>query len=253
MICPEIADIMSVRGADVKKKSNRKGIAVMTTVIPFVILMIMVEIVIHVNQEVRGMEQSENTGTQEYTEPLKKVALTFDDGPNPVYTPELLDGLEKRNVKATFFLLGEAVEDYPDIAKRIYEDGHLIGNHTYDHVNLGNLCENTACEQVKKTNEIIERVTGYYPEYVRPPFGEWKENIDNDVTMIKVLWNVDPLDWATGNADAVVERVVGKCEDNDIILMHDASESSVKAALRIIDILTKKGYEFVTVDQLILD
>ena len=199
------------------------------------------------------MEQSENTGTQEYTEPLKKVALTFDDGPNPVYTPELLDGLEKRNVKATFFLLGEAVEDYPDIAKRIYEDGHLIGNHTYDHVNLGNLCENAACEQVRKTNEIIERVTGYYPEYVRPPFGEWKENIDNDVTMIKVLWNVDPLDWATGNADAVVERVVGKCEDNDIILMHDASESSVKAALRIIDILTKKGYEFVTVDQLILD
>ncbi|MST74325.1 polysaccharide deacetylase family protein [Roseburia sp. MUC/MUC-530-WT-4D] len=225
----------------------------MTTVIPFVILMIMVEIVIHVNQEVRGMEQSENTGTQEYTEPLKKVALTFDDGPNPIYTPELLDGLEKRNVKATFFLLGEAVEDYPDIAKRIYEDGHLIGNHTYDHVNLGNLCENAACEQVRKTNEIIERVTGYYPEYVRPPFGEWKENIDNDVTMIKVLWNVDPLDWATGNADAVVERVVGKCEDNDIILMHDASESSVKAALRIIDILTKKGYEFVTVDQLILD
>lgn len=225
----------------------------MTTVIPFVILMIMVEIVIHVNQEVRGMEQSENTGTQEYTEPLKKVALTFDDGPNPVYTPELLDGLEKRNVKATFFLLGEAVEDYPDIAKRIYEDGHLIGNHTYDHVNLGNLCENAACEQVRKTNEIIERVTGYYPEYVRPPFGEWKENLDNDVTMIKVLWNVDPLDWATGNADAVVERVVGKCEDNDIILMHDASESSVKAALRIIDILTKKGYEFVTVDQLILD
>ncbi|MGF0065083.1 polysaccharide deacetylase family protein [Lachnospiraceae bacterium SGI.085] len=199
------------------------------------------------------MEQSENTGTQEYTEPLKKVALTFDDGPNPIYTPELLDGLEKRNVKATFFLLGEAVEDYPDIAKRIYEDGHLIGNHTYDHVNLGNLCENAACEQVRKTNEIIERVTGYYPEYVRPPFGEWKENIDNDVTMIKVLWNVDPLDWATGNADAVVERVVGKCEDNDIILMHDASESSVKAALRIIDILTKKGYEFVTVDQLILD
>ena len=145
------------------------------------------------------------------------------------------------------------MEDYPDIAKRIYEDGHLIGNHTYDHVNLGNFCENAACEQVRKTNEIIERVTGYYPEYVRPPFGEWKENIDNDVTMIKVLWNVDPLDWATGNADAVVERVVGKCEDNDIILMHDASESSVKAALRIIDILTKKGYEFVTVDQLILD
>ncbi len=197
-------------------------------------------------KDIRG----ENSNTEANT---KKVALTFDDGPNPDYTPELLDGLKERKVKATFFLLGEEVETYPEIVKRMYEEGHLIGNHTYDHVNLGHLCEGAACDQVKKTNEIIEEVTGYYPEYVRPPFGEWKENIDKDMTMIKVLWNVDPLDWATNNSDAVVQRVIKKCEDHDIILMHDASASSVKAALEIIDVLQKAGYEFVTVDQLILD
>lgn len=215
----------------------------MTTVIPFVILMVMIGTVVYVNQEVRGMEKKDT----------KKAALTFDDGPNPEYTPKLLDGLKERNVKATFFLLGEAVEDYPKLAKRIYKEGHLIGNHTYDHVNLGNLCEDAACSEVKKTNEIIKKVTGYTPEYIRPPFGEWKDGIDSDVTMIKVLWNVDPLDWATGNADAVVERVVKNCKDNDIILMHDASESSVRAALRIVDVLQEQGYEFVTVDQLILE
>lgn len=194
--------------------------------------------------------KGENGNTEANT---KKVALTFDDGPNPDYTPLILDGLKERNVKATFFLLGEEVEEYPEIVKRMYEEGHLIGNHTYDHVNLGHLCEGAACDQVKKTNEIIEEVTGYYPEYVRPPFGEWKNNIDKDMTMIKVMWNVDPLDWATSNSDAVVRRVIQKCEDNDIILMHDASASSVKAALEIIDVLQKAGYEFVTVDQLILD
>lgn len=203
---------------------------------------------------VRQLQNQNNVkGKSDEESSTKKIALTFDDGPNPDYTPQILDGLKERNVKATFFLLGEEVETYPEIVKRMYEEGHLIGNHTYDHVNLGHLCEGAACKQVKRTNEIIEEVTGYYPEFVRPPFGEWKENIDKDMTMIKVLWNVDPLDWATSNSDAVVQRVIQKCEDNDIILMHDASASSVKAALEIVDTLQKSGYEFVTVDQLILD
>ncbi len=183
----------------------------------------------------------------------KLVALTFDDGPNALYTPLLLDGLKERNVKATFFLMGKSVEEQPELVQRMYEEGHLIGNHTYDHVNLKNMTECAACEQVRKTNEAIESITGYYPEYVRPPFGEWRKAIDQDMTMIKVMWDIDPLDWATSNSEAVVERVVKKCSDNDIILMHDASASSVKAALEIIDILQEEGYQFVTVDRLILD
>ena len=104
-----------------------------------------------------------------------------------------------------------------------------------------------------KTNEAIHQVTGEYPEYIRPPYGCWKSNLDYDTTMIEVLWNVDPLDWKTDNAPAVVERVLSEVEENDIILLHDASESSVQAAFEIIDKLTAQGYVFVTVDEILFD
>lgn len=184
---------------------------------------------------------------------VKRVALTFDDGPNPDYTEELLQGLEERNVHATFFLLGAQVEKYPDIVKDIYDGGNLIGTHSYEHVNLGNLTDEAACAQVEKTNEAIARITGSSPEYIRPPFGSWKCNLDQEMQMIEVLWDVDPRDWATSNTAAVVEHVVSKVEEDDIILLHDASESSVKAAFQIIDELQSEGYEFVTVDELILE
>ena len=96
-------------------------------------------------------------------------------------------------------------------------------------------------------------MTGEYPEYIRPPYGCWKSNLDYDTTMIEVLWNVDPLDWKTDNAPAVVERVLSEVEENDIILLHDASESSVQAAFEIIDKLTAQGYVFVTVDEILFD
>lgn len=108
-------------------------------------------------------------------EELKKVALTFDDGPNECYTEELLDGLAARNVKATFFLIGKKVDENPDIVKRIYEEGHLLGNHSYDHVNLSEMSEEAACEQIDKTNEAIRQITGVIPEYLRPPFGSYKK------------------------------------------------------------------------------
>jgi Predicted xylanase/chitin deacetylase len=181
------------------------------------------------------------------------LALTFDDGPHPVYTPQLLDGLEKRNVKVSFFLMGKNIMGNEAIVKRMHEDGHLIGNHTFDHVQLNKLPENEACSQITKTSNAIFEITGQYPAYVRPPFGEWREGLDCTVTMLPVFWDIDPLDWNTDNADQVVEKVVSKAEDGDIILMHDASASSVQAALRVIDILTKKGYVFVTVDRLLLD
>lgn len=184
---------------------------------------------------------------------LKKIAITFDDGPDPDYTEKLLDGLKERGVKATFFLLGKQVEQYPDIVKRMYEEGHLIATHSYEHVNLCNLCDEKAIEQVDKTNAVIKEITGKSPEYIRPPFGCWKKNLDYKTKMIEVLWDIDPLDWKTNNATSVVNRVVTKCEENDIILLHDASASSVEAALEIIDIMEEKGYQFVTVEELILE
>lgn len=183
----------------------------------------------------------------------KRVAITFDDGPNADYTEALLKGLEERGVSATFFLLGKEVEKHPEIVKEIQDGGHLIGTHSYDHVNLSNLSDAAAIEQVDKTNAAIHEITGEYPEYIRPPFGCWKANLDYETSMIEVLWDVDPKDWATSNSAVIAKRVVDKVEENDIILLHDASESSVNAAFQIIDELKAQGYTFVTVDEILFD
>lgn len=184
---------------------------------------------------------------------LKKVAITFDDGPNPDYTEQLLDGLKERGVEATFFLLGKEAEKYPDIVERMSREGHLIATHSYEHVNLCNLSDDEAIEQVDKTNDVLYQITGLYPEYIRPPFGCWKCNLDYETQMIEVLWDIDPLDWKTGNASVVAKRVINQVEENDIILLHDASESSVEAAFEIIDSLKGEGYIFVTVDEILFE
>lgn len=183
----------------------------------------------------------------------KRIAITFDDGPNEDYTEMLLEGLKERGVHATFFLLGKEVEKHPQIVEKIYEEGHLIGTHSYEHVNLCNLSDAAAIEQVDKTNEAIYKITGVYPEYIRPPFGCWKSNLDYETKMIEVLWDVDPLDWKTSNSAVIVKRVLDNTEEDSIILLHDASESSVNAAFQIIDELKKEGYTFVTVDEILFD
>lgn len=183
----------------------------------------------------------------------KQVAITFDDGPNPNYTVKLLDGLKKRGVKATFFLLGSEVEQYPEIVEAIHENGHLIGVHSYEHVNFGQIGDAAAVEQIDRTQEAIYDVTGEYAGYIRPPYGCWKKELDTEVPMIEVLWDVDPLDWATTDADTVVQRILSDVEDGSVILLHDASESSVQAALTTIDILQEQEYEFVTVEELLLE
>ena len=183
----------------------------------------------------------------------KKVAITFDDGPNPDYTPDLLKGLKERGVSATFFLLGKEVEKYPELVEQMHAEGHLLGTHSYEHVNLCNLTDEKAIEQVDKTNALIEKITGERPQFIRPPYGCWKKNLDYKTSMIEVLWDVDPLDWKTGNSDVVVSRVLKNVEEGDIILLHDASASSVKAALSIIDKLQEDGYLFVTVDEIVLE
>lgn len=189
----------------------------------------------------------------EQTEVLPpKIALTFDDGPHAVYTERLLDGLKERGVKATFFVIGKNVEGNEELILRMDEEGHLIGNHTYDHVRITDLSTEKACDQINKTSDVIKAITGKDTEFVRPPFGSWDETLEC-VPMFPVLWTVDPLDWTTKNVDQVVSKVVKKTGEEDIILLHDCYSSSVEAALRIVDLLLAEGYEFVTVDELILD
>ena len=130
-----------------------------------------------------------------------KAALTFDDGPDARYTSVLLDGLRARNIKVSFFLLGEKVEQNPDLVRRMQEEGHLVGNHTYHHVQLDKLSDAKAREEILKTNNLIYETTGRYPQYMRPPFGAWKKNLELRVEMMPVFWTIDTLDWKVQNTD----------------------------------------------------
>ena len=177
----------------------------------------------------RLMEQELMEQSQAHPE----VALTFDDGPSPKYTPLLLDGLKERNVQATFFLLGKNVKENQELVQRMQAEGHLLGNHTYNHVQLNKIPETTARQEILKTNNEIYEVTGKYPEYMRPPYGAWKKNMELCV-------------------DAILKAAGEEPEDGSIILMHDEYQTSVEAALLLIDRLKEKGYEFVTVDELIV-
>lgn len=183
----------------------------------------------------------------------KKVAITFDDGPNPQYTELLLDGLRERNVRATFFLIGKQAEEYPDLVKKMDEDGHLIGNHTYSHVDLCKQSEEGVVEQVDRTNDIIEEITGKRPVYIRPPFGSWNRSLEEQTGMLEIFWTVDPRDWECTDCSRVIERTLEDVKDGSILLFHDASPSSVRAALAVVDILKERGYEFVTADELIYE
>lgn len=183
----------------------------------------------------------------------RKIALTFDDGPHPYYTEQLLKGLKERDVKATFFVTGKNVEEYPDIVKKMYEEGHLIGNHTYNHTQLTSKNRESFKEEIIKTNEVIKEAIGEDTIYVRPPYGSWNKEFEKELNMFPVLWTIDPLDWCSSNVSCIVDTVCAKAGENEIILMHDQYKSTVTAALKIVDRLKEEGYEFVTVDELMFD
>lgn len=184
---------------------------------------------------------------------IRKIAITFDDGPHPSYTAQLLDGLKERGIHATFFVTGEHAEANPEIIKRMQEEGHLIGNHTYSHIQLTEKNREIFREELIRTNEIIEEITGEEVQYVRPPYGSWDKSFEKELNMFPVLWNVDPLDWCSKNVACITRKIVSKAEENDIILMHDYYETSVTAALRAIDELMEGGYTFVTVEEILFD
>ena len=181
-----------------------------------------------------------------------RIALTFDDGPNATYTPLLLDGLRERNIHASFFLVGENIEGNEGILQQMQKDGHLIGNHTWDHVQLDKISVPKARLEIEKTNNRIYEVTGTYPSYVRPPSGAWTKDMELSVTMLPVFWDVDTLDWKSKSIPSILSIAEKEVHDGSIILMHDGYQTSVDAALQIADIFTRKGYTFVTADQLLV-
>ena len=200
-------------------------------------------------QEASAEKQNMAVGPQE----KKKIALTFDDGPDSEYTPMLLDGLASRGVKATFFVIGKQAEAQPEVMERLVREGHLIGNHTYNHVDIRHMTESAAKEEILKANEVIAKYTGEEPCFLRPPFGNGSSKLEKDIEMIQVLWTIDTMDWSCKNESKICNTVYREIRENSIVLMHDEYPSTVRAALSIIDKLQKEGYEFVTVDKIVMD
>ncbi len=183
----------------------------------------------------------------------KYVALTFDDGPTGALTAQLLDGLRERYVSATFFLCGYRAEEYPALVRRMAEEGHELAIHGWRHAYLHTMAQAEIREELKGTGELIAGLTGVRPKLFRPPGGLCSETVMEEAAqegLAAILWSVDPEDWSTHDAGAVVRRVQKKARDGDILLMHDLSPSSVTAALRLIDQMTAQGYQFCTVSEL---
>ncbi len=176
----------------------------------------------------------------------KMIALTFDDGPGP-YTDELIDGLEKLNAKATFFLVGKRIGKYPDTVVKMAQNGHLIGNHTYNHVKLTSQIK----KEIDKTNEEIKELTGETPQFFRPPFGAYNAVTLNYADMISVRWSKDTIDWKYEDEERLYRYLIKNADDGEIFLMHDVEETTVKGVLRAIETLQKQGYKFVRADQLL--
>lgn len=189
--------------------------------------------------------------TESVSDNPKQIAFTFDDGPSE-NTVELLAGLSERNAKASFFLLGSHVEKYPELVAKMYEDGHLIGNHTYSHVNLRKASKAELEEQIEKTNAAIEEITGEKPKFFRPPYGAYTALTLERTDEIAVLWSMCPKDWEhEDDEDYICNYIVEHARDGQIVLLHDARAATVPAVLRAMDILKKEGYEFVRADELL--
>lgn len=180
----------------------------------------------------------------------KAVALTFDDGPGE-YTPKLIEGLNARNAKATFFMVGSCVSEYPNALPLMVEGGHQLGSHTYDHSDITKLSKDQLNEQLSKTDDEIYKACGQRATAFRPPYGSYEDDIVSGINKTITLWSLDTMDWESRNAESVKKKIVSGCQDGDIILLHDIYETSVDGALQAIDELQKKGYVFVTVDELL--
>ena len=176
------------------------------------------------------------------------IALTFDDGPDNKFTPQLLEILNDRGAKATFFILGEAAEKYPQIVKAAYDSGHQIENHSYDHPRFSKIDKNELQYQINNTNDIIYRITEEKPVYVRPPYGEVNDTVTEQVSYSMMLWTVDPRDWEAEEADTVYNNIMANVYNGAVVILHDKNPSTHEALKRVIDELQAKGWKFVTLD-----
>ena len=184
-------------------------------------------------------------------EQKKLVALTFDDGPSGRFTRILLEGLKERDVKATFLLCGYRIEQYPELAHQIFSEGHEIGYHGFSHDSMKGMSRKTIAQELIDTQALLPEDCD--PVFLRPPGGFVTDGVRQvaQARRLAILsWSVDPRDWATTETASVERSVLGSVQDGDIILLHDMTMSSVRAALNIVDSLQKQGFRFVTASEL---
>ena len=188
-------------------------------------------------------------GKYDETKQRPMIALTFDDGPGE-YTEELINCLVENNAKATFFMLGQNVEAYPEIAKELSDAGMELGNHSYSHPDLVTIGAEAAAQQVSNTDAALKAATGFEATVRRPPGGSFNDSVKAAIDHPLIIWSIDTRDWATKSEDQTYQVVMDNAQDGSVVLMHDIHEWSVKAAIRMIPDLIAKGFKLVTVSEL---
>jgi peptidoglycan-N-acetylglucosamine deacetylase len=183
------------------------------------------------------------------------IAMTFDDGPSATLTPKLLELLAAHHIKATFFVIGENVAEYPEIVARAAREGHEIGNHSWSHPNLGKMSDESVRSQLRRTDDAIKSAAGKRPTLLRPPYGSItareKRWIHDEFGYQTILWDVDPYDWKRPGPAVVRNRILKETQPGSIVLSHDIHPGTIEAMPSTFDALEAKGFKFVTVSELI--
>lgn len=183
------------------------------------------------------------------------VALTFDDGPQPVFTPQVLDVLQRYDVPATFFCIGSQVQEYPEIVRQTFEEGNVVGNHTWSHPDLTTLSPDVIRWQLSSTSAIIQQTTGVVPTFFRPPYGATNtmvRSIAAQLGLVQTGWTIDTDDWQRPGVPIIVSTVLSEVRPGSIILMHDGGgdrSQTVQALPQIIQGLQQRGFTFTTLSE----
>jgi peptidoglycan/xylan/chitin deacetylase (PgdA/CDA1 family) len=178
------------------------------------------------------------------------LALTFDDGPNPFTTPQILDELSQAHVSATFFVIGSRISGNEALLQRMQNEGHEIGNHSWSHGDISKSTPDQIKQEVNQTQTAVESAGAPAPIVFRPPYGTVNQTIQDNVPMSLLLWNEDPQDWAANTSEQVVQAVENSAHPGAIIDLHDIYHVTANALPKVITYLQGKGYHFVTVSQL---
>ncbi|MDD5595282.1 MAG: polysaccharide deacetylase family protein [Candidatus Omnitrophica bacterium] len=239
---------------------NKKSFIISLTIVVFIILLAVVSFTIFFDQAVLVRRGT----VYRVPESQKLVAITFDDGPSPVWTPKILDALQRAGVKATFFMIGEHVLKYPEIAKRVVKEGHEIGNHSFDHHVLLYYTMEELEQEVNSGEDAIRKVTGVTTHYFRPPKA-WLTAAEKkklkEMGYEVILWSLNSKDWVTFDDKYIIRYLVRHVRPGDIILFHDSGgvfnteggsrHETVLTIPKLVEKLQDRGYKFVTISQLL--